>query len=38
VASVISTSVLTWASGRFSRRTPQAPSEPTPKHPAPAGV
>ncbi len=39
VASVISSSVLTWASGRFPRRTPPAPSEPTPpKHPAQAGV
>lgn len=38
VASVISTSVLTWVSGRIPRKAPPAPSEPTSPTPAPAGV
>jgi len=39
VASVISSSVLAWASGRFPRKARPAPSEPTPpQHPAQAGV
>jgi rhamnose transport system permease protein len=39
VASVISSSVLAWASGRLPRKARPAPSEPAPpKHPAQAGV
>ena len=38
VASVISTTVLAWAFGRLPRKASPAPSEPTSKHPAQAGV
>jgi rhamnose transport system permease protein len=39
VASVISSSVLAWASGRLPRKARPAPTEPTPPtRPAPAGV
>ena len=38
VASVVSTSVIAWVSGRIPRKAPPAPVEPTPTSTAPAGV